>query len=831
MNAKAATRSPDVMLPTPEPLRVFDTPRSVARALACVIACLLGLTQFACAHPMGNFSVNHYAKIELQGDHVTIHYFIDLAEIPAYQEMQQGEIQAIAADPVVLRYVAQRGSELGRGLAVIVNGEALPLRMTASGVLFPPGAGGLPTMKMGFTYEAAYPAGVDRTHIRLSYADNNFPGQTGWKEIIAVASAGSLLSSSVPAIDRSHQLSDYPTDLLNSPPQVLEASLVATLSAGEVPHDIARKRPPGSKASTQAADSRAASSGTPAAGFARHTATVKKSLPASRVESQHHEQPGTAAPSGVTLRANRQQTPRSTFTELIAAPHLSLWFLLTAGVIAVGLGGLHALEPGHGKTVVAAYLVGSRGTAVHAVLLGLIVTVSHTAGVFALGAITLYASHYILPAQLYPWLGLFSGLTIAALGCYMALRRITGTASDHSHVPGQPNHHWLLFRRAAAKDQPSCSGATAESAKPVSLTQLFALGITGGIIPCPAALIVLLSAVALHRIGLGFFLILAFSLGLAAVLISFGMLMVFARRFIARTAMDGPLTRRWLPLASAAFITVLGIVLAGQAVSTMNHGVFIFSHTKAGAVLFVTGLGLILGMRHSTDPDHVVAISTIVSRQRSIRGAAIIGSVWGIGHTITIFIVGAMIILFNVRIPPRIGLSMEFSVAVMLVLLGVLNLSGAMQKMTRLFAPAAGNTSSTPDASALSGCRKFWLPQSGTALRQLGFFHCIRPLVIGLVHGLAGSAAVALLVLSTIRDPAWATLYLLIFGGGTMLGMMCMTAAMAVPFRFAGARSAGLRRCLGTVSGLVSLCFGSFLIFQLGIVGGLFTSHPVWIPR
>lgn len=121
--------------------------------------------------------------------------------------------------------------------------------------------------------------------------------------------------------------------------------------------------------------------------------------------------------------------------------------------------------------------------------------------------------------------------------------------------------------------------------------------------------------------------------------------------------------------------------------------------------------------------------------------------------------------------------------------------------------------------------------QAGGTAGQLGVFHCVRPLAIGLVHGLAGSAAVALLVLSTIHDPVWATLYLLIFGAGTMVGMMGMTAAMAAPLRFAGKRSAKLGRYLGTVSGLASLCFGSFLVFQLGVVGGLFTSHPMWTPR
>jgi high-affinity nickel permease len=247
--------------------------------------------------------------------------------------------------------------------------------------------------------------------------------------------------------------------------------------------------------------------------------------------------------------------------------------------------------------------------------------------------------------------------------------------------------------------------------------------------------------------------------------------------------------------------------------------------------LFVTGLGLILGMRHSTDADHVVAISTIVSKQRSIRNAAVIGSVWGLGHTITIFIVGSLIILFGVEIPPRLGLSMEFSVAIMLVLLGILNLTGVMQKATAFFTPAIASAkdrvSLEPNRARSSKMEKLLENSVG----RIGVYQCVRPLAIGLVHGLAGSAAVALLVLSTIHSPIWATVYLLIFGAGTMIGMMCMTAMIAAPLAFAGDRFAKLGNYLGTASGMASLCFGSFLVYQLGFLGGLFSSHPQWTPR
>jgi nickel/cobalt exporter len=788
--------------------------------------CSLLCARPASAHPMGNFSVNHYSKITLEKDRIVIQYFIDLAEIPAYQELQQGNIAATPSDPAVTRFIAARGAELGRGLTLDMNGERIPLRLISSAVIFPPGAGGLPTMKMGFVYEAVYPSTssiTDRQQLSLHYVDNNYPGHSGWKEVIALASAGSLLRSSVPATDRSGELSNYPTDLLTSPPQDLEASVLAELlpvvDARSGTALSRRAEIPAASAKRQQNHPLTAWNGEPAP---KHTAA------APIAPSLARSQPASAASTTVHLQANQQQTPRSRFTELISAQHLSAWFLFTAAMIAIGLGGLHALEPGHGKTIVAAYLVGSRGTARHAVLLGIIVTASHTAGVFALGAITLYASRYIVPEQLYPWLGALSGITIAGLGCYMLMRRLTGTATDHSHAPGAAHGHWMFWKRAADEDtETNRVRSDTTPAQSISLTQLFILGITGGIIPCPAALIVLLSAFALHRIGLGFFLIVAFSVGLAAVLIGFGMLMVYARRFMTHLQIDGPLTRRWLPVASSAFITVLGLILAIQALSTVHLDVHLLSKGRLGPVLFITGLGLILGMRHSTDADHVVAISTIVSKQRSIRNAAVIGSVWGIGHTITIFIVGSLIILFGVEIPPRIGLSMEFSVAIMLILLGVLNLSGVMRKVTAYFTPASMAGMNPAENSASRGAK---ITTAGI-YQDFGLYQCVRPLAIGLVHGLAGSAAVALLVLSTIHNPVWATVYLLIFGAGTMIGMMCMTAAIAFPLAYAGDRFSVLSRYLGVASGMVSLGFGSFLVYQLGFVGGLFTSHPQWIPQ
>jgi len=263
-------------------------------------------------------------------------------------------------------------------------------------------------------------------------------------------------------------------------------------------------------------------------------------------------------------------------------------------------------------------------------------------------------------------------------------------------------------------------------------------------------------------------------------------------------------------------------------------------------LLPIVALGFFLGVRHATDPDHVIAVTTIVSRQQSIRQAALIGILWGLGHTVTILAVGSAIILFGLVIPTRVGLSMEFSVGLMLVLLGVLNLSGIMRWIMEAFTPMHSEQHFLPHGrrelshihSKGHGSRKRGDTEDATlagwlhrTFGRMGFFQVVRPLTVGIVHGLAGSAAVALLVLTTIRVPSWAVFYLLVFGAGTVAGMMLITAAIAAPFKFAGSRFARLNRGLGLASGFVSLAFGLFIVYQMGFVNGLFSNNPLWVPR
>ena len=262
-------------------------------------------------------------------------------------------------------------------------------------------------------------------------------------------------------------------------------------------------------------------------------------------------------------------------------------------------------------------------------------------------------------------------------------------------------------------------------------------------------------------------------------------------------------------------------------------------------VLTIVMLGFFLGMRHATDPDHVIAVTTIVSQQSTIRRAMLIGAAWGIGHTVTIVLVGGTIILFDLAIPPRLGLALELAVALMLILLGILTLTGVMRWIQDSLAMSGdphshGHRHGDYVHSHLHGHglgrhghREDQTPQAclDQRLAWLGLYQVIRPLVVGVVHGLAGSAAVALLVLATIPNPVWATAYLLLFGVGTLAGMMLITAAIGAPFAYTATHLVRFNRYLGVASGLLSLGFGLFLVYQIGFVDGLFTSHPRWIPE
>lgn len=238
--------------------------------------------------------------------------------------------------------------------------------------------------------------------------------------------------------------------------------------------------------------------------------------------------------------------------------------------------------------------------------------------------------------------------------------------------------------------------------------------------------------------------------------------------------------------------------------------------------LSMLALGFFLGMRHATDADHVVAITAIVSRERSTRAAMRMGALWGLGHTATILVVGGAIVVFGLAIPPRLGLSMEMCVAVMLVVLGIMNLTGTMRRIDKA-AHDVGH-----DAERAQALRERTAPGLTTPHHTS---RIVRPVIVGLVHGLAGSAAVALLVLASIRVPMRALVYLLVFGAGTVLGMMMLTGAMVFPLAAIAKRFGSVERGTARLTGVASVAFGLYLAYEIGVVSGLFSAAPSWSPR
>lgn len=435
-----------------------------AVALAAVVA--LASPRAAAAHPLGNFTVNHYAGIELAGDTAYVRFVLDLAEIPAFQEGARVRRSGYA-------------NEVAERLELRLDGVRVPLEVVAHRTSTAPGAGGLSTMR----FDAVFAAPLRGS--RLSFADRTFERRIGWREITIRARDGArLVRTSAPARSRSSELRAYPSELLAAPLDVRAAT-------------------------------------------ARFV-------------------PGSATGVAPALEgAPRREQPGGGFESLVGRGELSLGVVVLSLLVAAFWGAAHALTPGHGKALVAGYLVGTRGRPRHAFLLGATVTVTHTAGVFALGLVTLLLSQFVVPEQLYPWLTLASGLLVVAVGLGVLRARLGRRRHDHHH-DGHDHDH----------DHGHDQGLTSKG--------ILGVGVAAGLLPCPSALVVLLSAIALHRVGFGLALIVAFSVGLAATVTAIGLVAVLARRAFSRVDLDGRVVRA-LPAASAAVILLVGVVLTARA--------------------------------------------------------------------------------------------------------------------------------------------------------------------------------------------------------------------------------------------------------------------------
>lgn len=477
--------------------------RTVLVLVASLLALLAVTAPGAQAHPLGNFTVNHYSRIEPSGDRVYVVYVLDMAEIPAFRELQS------INDPKAWAATAAR--RIARSLELRIGGSPAALTPVRQVIAFPPGAAGLRTLRLEVLLQTRR---LDRSQapLSLTYRDPTYLGRIGWKEIVVRATGDARVTeTSAPSASVSDELRAYPKDLLKSPLDVTTAT----------------------------------------ASFEPGSETTPPSLPSAGELGQ---------------RSAVRETSSKGFAKLIAEKNLSLGFVLLSLLVALFWGAAHAFSPGHGKAIVAGYLVGTRGRPRDAAMLGLIVTVTHTAGVFALGAVTLLLSAFIVPEQLYPWLNLVSALLVLGVGLTIlrwrvrSWRRGESPGGGHSHAHGHDHSHGHSHAHGQSHHH--------DGDKATGRGGLLGIGISAGIIPCPTALVVLLAAISLQRVAYGLVLIVAFSFGLALAITSIGLVAITAKRAFSRMSFEGRLIRA-LPAVSAVVVITLGVAMTLRALNPL----------------------------------------------------------------------------------------------------------------------------------------------------------------------------------------------------------------------------------------------------------------------
>lgn len=491
---------------------------TVAAVVVLAAALLaLGPRAAAHAHPLGNFTINRYARIEVYGNALRVVYVLDYAEIPTFQLQETIDTDGDGAMSVAEldRHRAVAAGEHAAAMELTLDGRPVSLALVDSLGLVSPGQGGLNVLRETFVYQADV---SNRATGTVSYADHNFEGRAGWREIVVRPAPGTDAWVD-PALlpDRSDELRSYPTDSLSSAPEMTGVQFEWT---------------PGT---------------------------------------------GPQAPDGAEIASVATGRSNSGFASLLER-HQSLGIIVLSMLAAFGFGALHALGPGHGKTVVAAYLVGSRGTARHAIALGATVTATHTATVYILGLVTLTLSEFIVPERLYLYLGVASGAMVVAMGLALFVSRVRPRHRDdavrgthrhgffgRAHSHGHESEHRERTIRDATQDQDHHGPA-------VSWRGLLTLGVSGGLLPCPSAIVVMLAAISIGQIAFGMLLIVAFSLGLAGVLSAVGIALVFGKRlseksdFVRRIHRPGMARAvAFLPLLSAAGVTLAGALITFQA--------------------------------------------------------------------------------------------------------------------------------------------------------------------------------------------------------------------------------------------------------------------------
>jgi ABC-type nickel/cobalt efflux system permease component RcnA len=473
------------------------------RHLICTNIVLLAAAASSPAHPLGNFSVNQYSKIEAGTSEIKIRQVLDLAEIPTLQATPtiDTDKDGMFSDSELQAYLKQITPDYVKNLKLSVNGAGSPLRVGDEAIKLNEGAGGLSTLRIEWNIATSVVAAAENI---VSFRNDNYPERIGWREIIVSRDAGiEIYNSTAFGSGITDELKAYPQESLSSP--LDERAAEFSYARGSIPNG----------------------------------ARPLKNRDGHITTAVQHDR----------------------LAALIAVPQITPLIALFGLLLAFGLGAAHAMSPGHGKTVVGAYLVGSKGTLTHAMFLGFTVTITHTLGVFALGLVTLLASNYILPETIMPFLSFFSGLIVLYIGLTMFKTRLlalfgsSGHGHSHSHH-GHTHDHGEL-------EHTHDDGTTHTHLPPEKITwrTLLALGISGGLLPCPSALVLMLSAINLNRVGYGLVLTVAFSFGLAATLTGVGLLFLYGGKlFDGGTLKRNPIFRV-IPVVSAFVIACVGAVI------------------------------------------------------------------------------------------------------------------------------------------------------------------------------------------------------------------------------------------------------------------------------
>ncbi len=792
------------------------------RLLAATILGLLPLLipAAALAHPLGNFTVNRYSRLELSPEGLRLRYVVDMAEIPTFQALPAIDANGdgVIDEAEAAAFAAGALRRISSNLHLRVAGRSVPLRAASQEMELLPGQAGLRTLRLTAWLEAPAAAALlaqlnegSVAAMRLEYRDDNDSERIGWREILVQATGLTVQpergAGAPPRADVSNELLTYPSDMLASPLDVRQVQFdVAAIGAVGRASD---KTPP------QAA-------------------------------------PGSSQIARPFFGSASLTRSADGFTQMLvdaARVPLTPPLLLAALLTSMLLGATHALSPGHGKTIVGAYLAGSRGTARQALFLGCVVTTIHTTGVFTLGLATLYASHFVVPERIYPWISLASGLLVLGMGLALFRSRLrTACIREPAGSGPKPSplvhDHGGLGRHTHAMPHGQ-----------VTWRSLLALGISGGLLPCPSALVVMLGAIALHRVALGLLLIVAFSIGLAGTLSGIGLLMVYSGRAAGRLRLSGRLrlagrpagaAMRFIPVMSAMVVALAGLALVAEAAPQLDLG------ASAGTpafpipvpaqpgplapgpvgILALLGTALVLGLRHGIDWDHIAAItditsSTAIPQPRPGLQSLGLASLYALGHALVVVVLGVAALAFRAVLPEWVDPIMERVVGSTLLVLGVwvvysllyrwrhggdfrlqsrwmLIIAGAQLARQRLMAWLHGHSH---DERA----HRHHVDQYGQYGGKAAFG-------LGVLHGIGAETGTQVLIIAAVGGAASRGLglwMLLAFVLGLLVSNTAIALVTSLGFR-TSVRARGIYAVAGGTAAAFSLVVGSYLLLGRG---------------